>query len=119
MLGIAVSVVLVCVLALGMSAASFSLGLILKNEDSFAPVIQSVTLPLMLLSGVFLPLSLAPGWLRHLSDVNPMKWLVEGSRDLFQGDFFTRDVALGTVLTILMTVLLAWWGARTFQKSSA
>lgn len=117
--GIILSVILVSVLALGMSAASFSLGLILKNEDSFAPVIQGVTLPLMLLSGVFLPLSLAPGWLRHLSDVNPMKWLVEGSRDLFNGHFTTHNVALGSILTIVMTVLLAWWGARMFQKSSA
>lgn len=117
--GVVISVVLVCILALGLSAASYSMGLILKDEDSFAPMIQSISLPLLLLSGVLLPMSLAPGWLRHLSDLNPMRYLVDASRDLFRGHFTTHNVAVGTILTVVMTALLAWWGARTFQKSSA
>ena len=116
--GVVVSVVLVCILALGLSAASYSAGLILKDEDSFAPMIQSISLPLMLLSGVLLPMTLAPAWLKHISDANPMRYLVDGSRDLFRGDFATRNVALGAGLTIVMSALLAWWGTRTFQKSS-
>ena len=46
------AVLLVCLLALGISAASYAMGLILKDEDSFAPFIQGVSLPLLLLSGV-------------------------------------------------------------------
>ena len=62
--GVLASLALVCLLALGLASASYAMGLILKDEDSFAPFIQSVTLPLLLLSGVLLPMTLAPGWLR-------------------------------------------------------
>jgi ABC-2 type transport system permease protein len=117
--GVAVSLVLVMLLTLGISSASFAMGLILKDEDSFAPFIQGVTLPLMLLSGVFLPMALAPGWLRHLSEVNPLTHSLDALRDLFHGSFSTSDVAWGSGATVVLAVLLLWWGSRTFAKSSA
>jgi ABC-2 type transport system permease protein len=117
--GVALSLLLVMVLALGMSAASYAMGLILKDEDSFAPFIQGVTLPLLLLSGVLLPLSLAPSWLKHVSEANPLSYSVDALRALFRGDFGNVDVALGLGITAALSVLLAWWGARTFQKTSA
>jgi ABC-2 type transport system permease protein len=117
--GVALSLLLVMVLALGMSAASYAMGLILKDEDSFAPFIQGVTLPLLLLSGVLLPLSLAPSWLKHVSEANPLAYSVDALRALFRGDFGNADVAVGLSITAVLSALLAWWGSRTFQKTSA
>src|SRR4051795_1616383 len=108
--GIFASVVLVCLLAIGISAASYAMGLILKDEDSFAPFIQSVTLPLLLLSGVLLPMTLAPGWLESLSDVNPLTHVVDASRAMFRGDFGDSEVLLGTGIAIVLGALLALWG---------
>ena len=95
------------------------MGLILKDEDSFAPFIQSVTLPLLLLSGVLLPMSLAPGWLETLSEVNPLTHVVDASRAMFRGDFGDGDVLLGTGIAIALGALLALWGSRTFARQSA
>ncbi|MDP9101810.1 MAG: ABC transporter permease [Actinomycetota bacterium] len=117
--GVALSLLLVMVLALGMAAASYAMGLILKDEDSFAPFIQGVTLPLLLLSGVLLPLSLAPAWLKHVSQANPLSYSVDALRALFRGDLGNRDVVLGAVCTVALAGLLSWWGTRTFQRSSA
>jgi ABC-2 type transport system permease protein len=117
--GVVVSVLLVSVLALGLSAASYSMGLILKDEDSFAPFVQGVSLPLLLLSGVLLPMSLAPAWLRHTSQVNPLTYLIDALRALFAGQWSSYHVWLGCLITAALTVLLAWWGTRTFQRSSA
>ena len=61
--GVAVSIVIVCVLSIGLAAASYAMGLIMQDEDSFAPFVQGVSLPLLLLSGVLLPMALAPTWL--------------------------------------------------------
>ena len=110
---------IVCLLALGISAASYAMGLILKDEDSFAPFIQGVSLPLLLLSGVLLPMSLAPGWLRHVSQVNPLTYVVDATRALFRGDFGNGDVLWGIAVTIALAALLAAWGTRTFQRQSA
>ncbi len=117
--GIVASVVIVCLLALGISAASYAMGMILKDEDAFAPFIQGVSLPLLLLSGVLLPMSLAPAWLRHTSQVNPLTYVVDATRALFRGDFSDRYVWIGALVTVVLGALLAWWGSRTFQRQSA
>jgi len=117
--GIVASVILVCVLALGVSAASYAMGLILKDEDAFAPFIQGVSLPLLLLSGVLLPMSLAPAWLRDASEVNPLTHVVDATRSLFRGDVGNANVLWGVGVTIALSALLAWWGTRTFQRQSA
>ncbi len=117
--GIVSSVVLICLLALGISAASYAMGLILKDEDAFAPFIQGVSLPLLLLSGVLLPMSLAPAWLFHTSQVNPLTYVVDASRALFAGDFGDSHVWIGALVTVALGTLLAWWGSRTFQRQSA
>lgn len=117
--GVVSSVVLICVLALGISAASYAMGLILKDEDAFAPFIQGVALPLLLLSGVLLPMSLAPAWLRHTSQANPLTYVVDASRAMFRGDFADHSVWVGLVVTVALGGLLAWWGTRTFQRQSA
>lgn len=117
--GVIVAIVLVCVLAMGIASASYAMGLILKEEDSFAPFIQSVSLPLLLLSGVFLPMTLAPNWLEKLSKLNPLTYLVDAARALFAGDWGATAIATGVIVTLILSALLAWWGTRTFSRSSA
>jgi ABC-2 type transport system permease protein len=117
--GVAVAVVVVCVLAVGISAASYAMGLILKDEDAFAPFIQGVSLPLLLLSGVLLPMSLAPQWLSTASKVNPLTHVVDGTRSLFAGDFGNANVWVGALIALALAALLAVWGARVFQRQSA
>ena len=117
--GVLASILLVCLLAIGISAASYAMGLILKDEDAFAPFIQGVSLPLLLLSGVLLPMSLAPAWLETASKVNPLTHVVDGTRSLFRGDFGDGDVLLGIAIAVVLSALLAWWGARIFQRQSA
>jgi ABC-2 type transport system permease protein len=117
--GVAVSLACICVLAIGISAASYAMGLILKDEDAFAPFIQGVSLPLLLLSGVLLPMSLAPGWLSTASKVNPLTHVVDGTRSLFRGDFGDGNVLLGASIAVVLSALLAWFGTRVFQRQSA
>ena len=117
--GVLASIVLVCILAIGISAASYAMGLILKDEDAFAPFIQGVSLPLLLLSGILLPMSLAPAWLETASEINPLTHVVDGARSLFRGDFGDGDVLLGAAIAIVLSALLAVWGSRVFQRQSA
>lgn len=117
--GVIVSVLLICVLALGLASASYSMGLILKDEDSFAPFVQGVSLPLLLLSGVLLPMALAPKWLQHVSDANPLTYVVDGTRSLFAGDLGASAVTTSIIVTVVLTVVLAWWSARRFQRNSS
>lgn len=117
--GVALAVLVIMLLTLGISSASFAMGLILKDEDSFAPFIQGVSLPLLLLSGVFLPMALAPSWLQSLSKVNPLTHSLDALRALFHGSLASSAVAWGTAASLAIAGLLLWWGSRTFARSSA
>jgi len=117
--GVTIAVLVTMLLTLGISSASFAGGLVLKDEDSFAPVVQGITMPAMLLSGVFLPMALAPAWLKHLSEANPLTYSLDALRSLFKGDVGSGDVALGVGITIVLAALLSWWGSRAFQRSTA
>lgn len=117
--GVLLSIALVSLLALGIAAASYSMGLILGSEESFSLMIQSVTLPLLLLSGVFLPMSLAPGWLLWLSRLNPLSYIVQAERALFHNELGSSVVLTGVGVTVGLSVVLAFWATRRFGRLSA
>jgi ABC-2 type transport system permease protein len=117
-LGVGASLLLVAILALGMASASYALGLILKDEDAFAPVVQGVTLPLFLLSGVLLPMSLAPTWLRWASAALPLRHLVDGTRALFAGDYDDPEIVIGLTSTAALVIVLGWWATRQFTRAN-
>jgi ABC-2 type transport system permease protein len=117
--GVLLSIALVSLLALGIAAASYAIGLILGNEDAFAPMIQGISLPLLLLSGVLLPMTLAPSWLQFLSKLTPLSYVVNAERELFHGQLTSNTALLGVGMTIGVSVLLAWWATRRFSAMSA
>jgi ABC-2 type transport system permease protein len=117
--GVVLTLVVVALLGAALSAVSYALALTLKSEDAFAPLLNAVVFPLLLLSGILLPMSLAPGWLQAISDVNPFKHIVEGARAFFAGDYGSSTAWWGLVLTAALVVLGWWFGVRRFKRESS
>lgn len=115
---IVLGMVLTLLLGASFSALSYAAGLALKSEDSFAPIVNTFALPILLLSGILLPMSLAPQWLQVISDINPFKHMVTALREVFRGDIFTFTVALGFGLALGLLVLSAWVGTRVFERQT-
>lgn len=99
------------------SSASYAAALMLKSEDALAPLTNGLAVPLLLLSGILLPMSLAPGWLETVSDINPVKHVVDGVRALFL-DGATSTVVWGVVATLGLVAAGLVLGTRTFEKES-
>ena len=76
-------------------------------------------MPLLLLSGILLPMTLAPGWLRTVSNVNPVKHIVDAMRALFQGHVMSGTVGVGVLVGAALIALGLMFGTRTFQRDSA
>jgi ABC-2 type transport system permease protein len=117
--GLVIGVVIVGLLGGAFSALSYGAALKLKSEDSFAPVVNGLILPVLLLSGILLPMSLAPGWLQTMADVNPLTHIVDGVRAVYRGEIGSTDAWLGAVLTIGLLVVGVFYGGRVFRKESA
>jgi ABC-2 type transport system permease protein len=117
--GLLVLAVLLALFYLTMAAFSTAVALISKEITGFAAVVNGINLPLMLLAGVLLPVSLGPGWMNVLAHFNPLYYLVQASRTLavnsFSGDTLWQAFA---VLTPLTVVSLAW-ATRVYRRAVA
>ncbi|MFN2569762.1 MAG: ABC transporter permease [Candidatus Dormibacteria bacterium] len=118
-LGLVVAIGLLGLIGLVLVSTSYALSLWLRSEDALAPMLNTLSLPLLLLSGILLPLSLAPGWLQWISALNPLRYAVDATRDLFNGQLATASVARGVVVMTLLAVITLWISARSFARSAA
>ncbi len=101
------------------AAASNALALTTKSEDVMAPVINIVMMPVLLLSGILLPMTIGPDWLQRISDFMPFRYVVDAVRDGFAGDVASSDVLWGSVWAVVLAALGTWWGTATFRKENA
>ncbi|MGW9554400.1 ABC transporter permease [Nocardiopsis sp. NPDC055551] len=109
-------VALLAVLGIGLSTLSYLAALAAKQTYVFAPIIQTVMMPLLLLSGVLLPMELAPGWLYTLSRLNPIAHVVDAARVLFGGGPWDTPVLVGWAMALAMTVLALAVGSRAMRR---
>jgi ABC-2 type transport system permease protein len=117
--GVAIAIAVVGLLGAAFASGSYALALVTRSEDSLASTLNTFALPALLLSGILLPMTLAPTWLRRLSDANPLKHVVDGIREMFRGDFTVWPGLGGVGLTVALVILGIAVGARVFQRESA
>ena len=96
---------IVALVGLTFSLLSYTLGLVFKSEEALAPVAQAVSLPLLLLSGIMLPMALAPDWLQTLSTLNPLTHAVDAARALFNGLWDDPQIVVGSVVMGTLALL--------------
>ncbi|RJL32460.1 ABC transporter permease [Bailinhaonella thermotolerans] len=116
--GVLAGLAFVLVPALGLAALSYAVALRLPPEV-FPPVMTTAIVPLMLLSGVFLPMSMAPGWLDAVSRAMPLRYVVDAMRDLFAGHYATGSVGIGLAVSVVFLAVALAAGTRAFQRESA
>jgi ABC-2 type transport system permease protein len=117
--GIALGTLLTLLIGGACAAASNALALTTKSEDVMAPVINMVMMPVLLLSGILLPMTIGPAWLQSASDFMPIRHVVDAVRSSFGGDFASSGVLWGGLWTVVLFSLAVWWGTATFRKENA
>jgi ABC-2 type transport system permease protein len=108
---------MLALISLMTSALSYGVALVVRSEDALAPLMNTVAQPVLLLSGILLPLTFAPGWLRGIANWNPFSWAVDGTRALFRGDLGSSDVWQGLLIMALLSACAVLWAAREFARS--
>jgi len=117
--GLLILIILLCFLTAIVSAWSGSLGLILKQIGSLAAVVTGLQLPLTLLSGILLPLSLGPNWLQFIAHINPLYYTVEASRQLANGVIGSSETLIAFCVIVPLSIVTLWWTTRVYRKAIA
>lgn len=119
LLGLLLVLGLLVLLGLCIASCSYGLALLLKDENGLSSFLNTLTLPLFLLSGIMLPLTFAPAILRSLGNFNPLTYAVNAARALFLGNIANWTVVEGFVIMGVLAVLALIWVTRAFQHATA
>jgi ABC-2 type transport system permease protein len=116
-IGLAILLILLGLLVATTASFSYAVGLITKSEDKLAPITHGINMPLTLLSGMMLPISLAPTWLRTLAHFNPIYYVVAAARHLTLGELTDLSVVYAFLFMVPLTFFVMWWATRVFTKA--
>ncbi|MBY8342633.1 ABC transporter permease [Streptomyces spinosirectus] len=117
--GVLIGFAFVALLTVSLGSLSYALAMKVSTPQQFAPVINAMTMPSMLLSGLMLPMSLAPAWLDVLSHVMPFRYLVDAVRDAYVGSYATAHMLYGVLVALGLTVIAVTVGTRVFRTAGA
>jgi ABC-2 type transport system permease protein len=116
--GAVIGVLILAGFCVGMGALSYALALASKNQEwLFWTVQQTLLFPLLLLAGMLLPIEGGPGWLRTLAKVNPLTYVVDAERALFNGDIWARTTLYGLIAAVAVAAFGLLVGVRAMQRS--
>jgi ABC-2 type transport system permease protein len=117
--GFLFSLLLYALIGITMASISYGFALIYKIEDPLAPTLNTIALPVSLLSGIILPLALAPIWLQDVAKVNPFSYAVNATRALFAGNFQSVGIIEGFVIIGVLAIIVFMWGLRSLNKMAS
>jgi ABC-2 type transport system permease protein len=118
LVGVLIGFGFVALMTASIASLSYALAMRVDSPQEFAPVVNSVNLPVMLLSGILLPMSLAPGWLDGLSRANPLRYQVQAVRSAFVGDY-GGTVGAGVLTALALAAVSVALGVRLFRRDGA
>jgi ABC-2 type transport system permease protein len=118
--GLTLTMVMVMMIGICMSAASYAISLTVQDEGALASITNTFYLPVMLLSGILIRIdATAPKWLQTAALFNPFYYVVEGSRAMFEGSMTDPMVWKGFLVMVAFTVVMVWLALRALRKMAA
>ncbi|MFC8968870.1 ABC transporter permease [Streptomyces sp. NPDC057094] len=117
--GILIGFAFVALLTVSLASLSYALALKVSTPQEFGPTVNALTMPSMLLSGLMLPMALAPGWLDVLSHFMPFRYLVDAVRDAYVGSYATAHMLYGVLVALGLAALAVTVGTRVFRRTGA
>jgi ABC-2 type transport system permease protein len=117
-LHVLVGLLILGIFGIGIGALSYTLALVTQGTEwVFWGVQQTLLFPLMILSGIMLPIEAGPGWMQVLSRYNPLTYLVNAERELFAGTIGV-DTLWGLVAAVLTAAVGLAVGIRTTKRQT-
>lgn len=110
---------LMILIGIVMAAFSYGITLVVKDQGALAALMNFITIPLLLLSGIMLPLSLAPDSLQKIGDVNPFSYAVDAARAMVSGHLSDISILESFIIFAVLTILMLSWATNMMRKAVA
>jgi ABC-2 type transport system permease protein len=117
--GLLVLMLLLLIVGVMMASISYSVALIVRDEGILSGVVNFFTQPLMLLSGIMLPIGFAPVIIQNIAKFNPFTYAVDAARSLVGGFSLARPVVVSFIVFIILTVVALAWFIRNMKEAVA
>jgi len=114
-----VSLGFIVLCAIGLASVSYSVALLLKSEDAFAPLVNTFVVPLVLLSGIMLPMTLGPGWLQGVARISPFRYIIDAMREAYAGQYWNTIMLEGVAVAVGLAIVCLFLGSRAFLRENA
>jgi ABC-2 type transport system permease protein len=112
------NVVVVVVLASTLfSTFSLIIACIVKTRERFMGVGQVLTMPLFFASNAIYPTTIMPGWLKAISHLNPLTYVVDALRtSMLAGSTSTFSLSQDYAVIVLTTAALVFIASRLYPR---
>jgi len=110
---------IIFLVGLGFSALAIALAARTKQLQTYALVAQTLTMPLAFLGGAFVPVTLLPGFLLPVVEVNPLTYAVNAVRDIMIKGFLPISTLVSTTLILLAFTVVMMALAYVFFKNTS
>jgi len=113
--GVLAAIVIMFISGIGFIGLGIAVASRIDSHEGFQMVMSFLTMPLVLLSGAFFPISKLPAWMTVLVYANPLTYGVEALRYFLLGESIipiSRSITILLVFALAMTLL----GGKLFGK---
>ena len=114
--GTLAAIALVLLFASALSWAWITLGLVLRSPNAVMSIGFVILFPVTFMSNIFVDPATMPGWLRGISDINPVSHLVTATRTLMAGTATTPQVLWAVAAAGALTAVFAPLTALLYQR---
>ena len=95
--------------SLSFAAMALALSCVIPNADAAPPIVNAAILPLLFLSGIFIPLDdEAPKWITTVAEIFPVKHFADAMRAGFLGNIEVAGQRVFVFDWIDVAIVAAW-----------
>ncbi len=113
--GVLLSIGVMFVVGIGFIGLGIAVASRIESHEGYQMVMSFLTMPLVLLSGAFFPISNLPTWLSILVYINPLTYGVEALRWCLLG-YSMIPVSLCMIIITIFAFLMIFIGGRLFGR---
>ncbi|TGK02594.1 multidrug ABC transporter permease [Leptospira langatensis] len=101
------------------STFSLILACLVKTRERFMGIGQLLTMPLFFASNAIYPIELMPDWLKFLSHINPLTYVIDGLRSLMLGVPSGLGILLDFAILLISSIFVVILGGILYKRVAA